>query len=90
MINVRKWIEQVFGWIKQAASLRQLKARGRSKIGTVFRLHVVAYNLIRITNLPRSQAVMAFRCSQGGKGTAKQAECSPRRSAQAAHAIGDD
>jgi hypothetical protein len=58
-INSRKRIEQVFGWIKQAAGLRQLKARGRSKVGAVFRLHVVAYNLIRITNLLRSQAVMA-------------------------------
>ena len=50
-INARKRVEQVFGWIKQAAGLRQLKARGRSMVGAVFRLHVVAYNLIRITNL---------------------------------------
>ena len=39
-IDARKRIEQVFGWIKQAAGVRQLKARGRSKVGTVFRLHV--------------------------------------------------
>lgn len=52
-INARKRVEQVFGWIKQASGLRQLKARGRSKVGAVFRLHVVAYNLIRITNLLR-------------------------------------
>ena len=58
-IHSRKRIEQVFGWIKQAAGLRQLKARGRSKVGAVFRLHVVAYNMIRITNLLRSQALMA-------------------------------
>jgi hypothetical protein len=58
-IHARKRIEQVFGWIKQSAGLRQLKARGRSKVGAVFRLHVVAYNLIRITNLLRSQEVMA-------------------------------
>uniref|UniRef100_UPI001C240695 IS5 family transposase n=1 Tax=Synechococcus sp. CCY 9618 TaxID=2815602 RepID=UPI001C240695 len=50
-INARKRIEQVFGWIKQAAGLRQLKARGRSRVGAVFRLHVVAYNLIRLANL---------------------------------------
>ena len=54
-INSRKRIEQVFGWIKQASGLRQLKARGRTKVGAVFRLHVVAYNLIRITNLLRSR-----------------------------------
>jgi IS5 family transposase len=58
-INARKRIEQVFGWIKQSAGLRQLKAQGRSKVGAVFRLHVVAYNLIRITNLLRAQEVMA-------------------------------
>jgi len=55
-INPRKRIEQVFCWIKQAAGLLQLKARGRSKVGAVFRLRVVAYNLIRITNLLRSQS----------------------------------
>jgi transposase len=37
-INAKR-LEQVFGWIKQAAGLRQLKARGRSKVGAVFRLH---------------------------------------------------
>jgi hypothetical protein len=58
-INARKRIEQVFGWIKQSAGLRQLKARGRSKVGAIFRLHVVANNLIRITNRLRAQEVMA-------------------------------
>ena len=58
-INARKRIEQVFGWIKQAAGLRQLKARGRTKVGAVFRLHVVAYNLIRITNLLRAREALA-------------------------------
>ncbi len=58
-VMARKRIEQVFGWIEQAAGLRQLKARGRSKFGAVFRLHVVAYNLIRISNLLRAQEVMA-------------------------------
>ena len=28
---------------------------GRTKVAAVFRLHVVAYNLIRITNLQRAQ-----------------------------------
>ncbi|KAF0654668.1 transposase [Cyanobium sp. Copco_Reservoir_LC18] len=58
-INARKRIEQVFGWIKQAAGLRQLKARGRSRVGAVFRLHVVAYNLIRLANLLSPREVMA-------------------------------
>ena len=47
-INARKRIEQVFGRIKQSLGLRQLKAPGCLKVGAVFRLHVVAYNLIRI------------------------------------------
>ena len=55
-INPRKRIEQVFGWITQAAGLRHLKARGRSKVAAVFRLHVVAYNLIRISNLLRAKS----------------------------------
>jgi len=58
-IKARKRIEQVFGWIKQAAGLRQLKARGRNKVGALFRLHVVAYNLIRITNLLRAREAVA-------------------------------
>ena len=45
--------------MKQAAGQRLLKARGRSRVGAVFRLHVVAYNLIRITNLLRKQEVKA-------------------------------
>jgi hypothetical protein len=57
-INARKRIEQVFGWIKQAAGLRQRKARGRSKVGAVFWLHVLAYNLIPITNLLKAKAAM--------------------------------
>ncbi|QEY32552.1 IS5 family transposase [Synechococcus sp. RSCCF101] len=58
-IKARKRIEQVFGWIKQAAGLRQLKARGRSRVGAVFRLHVAAYNLIRLANLLSSREAMA-------------------------------
>ncbi|MFN9646777.1 MAG: transposase, partial [bacterium] len=58
-INARRRIEQVFGWIKQAAGLRQLKARGRTRVGAVFRLHVVAYNLIRLAKLLSPREAMA-------------------------------
>ncbi|MBD2548142.1 transposase [Microcystis elabens FACHB-917] len=58
-INARKRIEQVFGWIKQAAGLRQLKARGRSRVEAVFRLSVVAYSLIGLANLLRAREVRA-------------------------------
>lgn len=37
----RRRIEQVLGLIKQAAWQSQLKPRGRSRVGAVFRLHVV-------------------------------------------------
>jgi hypothetical protein len=60
-INARNRIEQVFGWIKQTAGLRQLKARGRSRVGAVFRLHVLAYNLIRLANLLTPREVLAWR-----------------------------
>lgn len=58
-INARKRIEQVFGWIKQAAGLRQLKPRGQTRVGAVCRLHVVAYNLIRLANLLSPREVLA-------------------------------
>ncbi len=58
-IHARKRIEQVFGWIKQAAGLRQLKVRSRSRVGAVFRLHVVAYNLIRLAKLLSPQVAVA-------------------------------
>ena len=58
-INARKRIEQVLGWIKQAAGLWQLKARGRSRVGAVFRLHVGAYNLIRLVVLLSPREALA-------------------------------
>jgi transposase len=50
-INARRGIEKVFGWIKQFSGLRQFKLRGTEKVGAVFGLHVIAYNLIRLGNL---------------------------------------
>ncbi len=49
----------MFCWIKQAGGLRQLKARGRSLVAAVFRLHVVAYSLIRLTKLLSPWNLMA-------------------------------
>ena len=48
-----------YGWIKQAAGLRQLMARGRFRVVALFRLHVVAYNLIRLANLLAPREAMA-------------------------------
>ena len=57
-IQARKWIEQVVGWIKQVAWLRQSKARGHSSAGAVFSLNVVAYNVILQANLLSPQVVL--------------------------------
>jgi hypothetical protein len=52
-VNARLGIEKVFGWIKQWGGPRQFKLRGAEKVGSMFTLHVIAYNLIRLGNLVR-------------------------------------
>ena len=47
----RKRIEEVFGWVKAAAGLRQTKHRGRERAGWCFTLATTAYNLIRLPKL---------------------------------------
>jgi len=54
--RLRKRIEEVFGWIKSAAGLRQTKHRGLARVGWCFDLAATAYNLIR---LPKLLAVAA-------------------------------
>jgi transposase len=49
--RVRKRIEEVFGWIKSSAGLRQTKHRGRERVGWRFDLAATAYNLIRLPRL---------------------------------------
>ena len=49
--RVRKRIEEVFGWIKSSAGLRQTKHRGRERVGWRFDLAATAYNLIRLPKL---------------------------------------
>lgn len=49
--RIRKRIEEVFGWIKAAAGLRQTKHRGRDRVGWCFTLATTAYNLIRLPKL---------------------------------------
>ena len=46
----RKLVEQVFGWIKTTAGLRQTKHRGRERVSWMFTL-AAAYNLIRVRNI---------------------------------------
>jgi hypothetical protein len=47
----RKRIEEVFGWIKSAASLAKVKVRGCNRVDAAFTLALVAYNLIRLPKL---------------------------------------
>ena len=54
--RVRKRIEEVFGWIKSAAGLRQTKHRGCDRVAWRFDLTAAAYNLIRLPHLLRAAA----------------------------------
>jgi hypothetical protein len=47
----RKRVEQVFGWIKQAAGMWQTKFRGRRRVEWMFRLATSALNLRRMQRL---------------------------------------
>jgi IS5 family transposase len=49
--TIRKRIEEVFGWTKSAAGMRQTKFRGIERVGWAFSLVAVAYNLIRLPKL---------------------------------------
>ncbi len=49
--RVRKRIEEVFGWIKEAAGLRQTHHRGLARVGWTFSLAAAAYNLVRLPKL---------------------------------------
>ena len=47
----RKRVEQVFGWIKHVAGMRQTKFRGRRRVEWMFQLAVAALNLRRMQRL---------------------------------------
>jgi transposase len=49
--RIRKRIEEVFGWVKSAAGLRQTKFRGIERVGWAFSLAAAAYNLVRLPRL---------------------------------------
>jgi transposase len=52
----RKRVEQVFGWIKQVAGMRQTKFRGRKRVEWMFQLAASALNLRRMQRLLASAA----------------------------------
>jgi transposase len=47
----RKRVEQVFGWLKHTAGMRQTKFRGRRRVEWMFRLAMSALNLLRMQRL---------------------------------------
>jgi transposase len=47
----RKVVEEVFGWLKTVALLRQTRHRGRDRVGWMFTFALAAYNLVRLRNL---------------------------------------
>jgi transposase len=49
--KLRKRIEEVFGWTKSAAGLRQTRHRGLARVGWQFTFTMAAYNLIRMPRL---------------------------------------
>jgi transposase len=49
--RIRKRIEEVFGWTKSAAGIRQTKFRGIARVGWAFSLAAAAYNLVRLPRL---------------------------------------
>lgn len=52
----RKLVEQIFGWMKTTAVLRQTRHRGRERVAWMFTLTAAAYNLVRIRNLMEATA----------------------------------
>ena len=46
--TIRKQIEEANGWIKEVAGLAQTKHRGLARVGWMFTLKVLAYNLVRL------------------------------------------
>ncbi len=49
--NARRGIEKVFGWIKAFGGLHMFKRRGQKNVSAVIGLHVIAYTLIRLSNI---------------------------------------
>jgi len=49
--RTRKRIEEVFGWMKSAAGFRKTRHRGTARVGWMFTLNALAYNLIRLPKL---------------------------------------
>jgi IS5 family transposase len=49
--QIRKRIEEVFGWMKSSAGFRKTRHRGTARVGWMFVLNAAAYNLVRLPKL---------------------------------------
>jgi hypothetical protein len=63
--QVRKRIEEGFGWTKTTAGFRKTRHRGLARVGWMFTLTATAYNLIRLPKLLSSVAVVTPRLCPG-------------------------
>ena len=52
----RKRVEEVFGWLKTIALLRQTRHRGRERVAWMFTFAAAVYNLVRMRNLTAAAA----------------------------------
>lgn len=58
-LDLRKRIEEAFGWIKTVAGLRRPRFRVRPRVDLAFTFAAVAYNLVRLPKLLAEAAVSA-------------------------------
>jgi hypothetical protein len=49
--RLRKRVEEVFGWMKSTAVMRQTRHRGTRRVDWMFTLRAAAYNLVRLPKL---------------------------------------
>jgi transposase len=47
----RKWVEEIFGWMKTIGLMRKVRHRGRELVEWMFTYTAAAYNLMRMTKL---------------------------------------
>ena len=49
--SMRKWVEEIFGWMKTVGLMRKTRHRGRERVEWRFTFTAAAYHLIRMRNL---------------------------------------
>jgi transposase len=54
--QIRKRVEEIFGWAKTIGGLRKTRHRGLVRVGWMFTFALTAYNLVRMRNLAAAAA----------------------------------